>query len=235
MPSFADVLFSNYSDFLPVCTGEKLHCAHSRMLFENITGNDFVMPEVMENPEKIGNITRPNSIKCLPSCDVQENNNQMSYAPYPQKRNFFHQKTFCHVASHVWQITCQNENRRFFIDKSQPNLCKVLSSYEEYFGKKSTCENWPTNYFEDHDVANDSLVNELYEYGRENLAFTQVMMQSPYVTFIKREAAMTFTSYVANTGGLLGLCLGFSFISGIEIIFWCCCCCRGFKGKRLPE
>ena len=35
---------------------------------------------------------------------------------------------------------------------------------------------------------------------------------------------MTFTSYVANAGGLLGLCLGFSFISGIEIIFWLCCC-----------
>ena len=69
----------------------------------------------------------------------------------------------------------------------------------------------------------------------ENLAFTQVMMQSPYVTFIKREAAMTFTSYVANTGGLLGLCVGFSFISGIKIIFWCCCCCRRFKGNRLPE
>ena len=37
---------------------------------------------------------------------------------------------------------------------------------------------------------------------------------------------MTFTSYVANAGGLLGLCLGFSFISGIEIIFWLCCCFR---------
>ena len=30
------------------------------------------------------------------------------------------------------------------------------------------------------------------------------------------------------TGGLLGLCLGFSFISGIEIIYWLCCFCLGF-------
>ena len=43
------------------------------------------------------------------------------------------------------------------------------------------------------------------------------MIQSPYVTKIKRDVAMTFTSYVANTGGLLGLCLGFSFISLVEI------------------
>ena len=31
--------------------------------------------------------------------------------------------------------------------------------------------------------AYDSLVDELCEYGRENLAFMQVIMQSPYVTF----------------------------------------------------
>ena len=42
---------------------------------------------------------------------------------------------------------------------------------------------------------------------------------------------MTFTTYVANSGGLLGLCVGFSFISGIELIFWFCCCSRIFKNK----
>ena len=47
---------------------------------------------------------------------------------------------------------------------------------------------------------------------------------------IKRDVAMTFTSYVANTGGLLGLCLGFSFISLVEILFWVCCCLRQVKG-----
>ena len=62
------------------------------------------------------------------------------------------------------------------------------------------------------------------------LALIHVMIQSPYVTKIKRDVAMTFTSYVANTGGLLGLCLGFSFISLVEILFWVCCCLRQVKG-----
>ena len=74
-------------------------------------------------------------------------------------------------------------------------------------------------------------MNEMVEYGRENLALVQVIMQSPYVTKIKRDVAMTLTAYVANTGGLLGLCLGFSFISGVELIFWLCCCGREFKRK----
>ena len=37
------------------------------------------------------------------------------------------------------------------------------------------------------------------------------------------------------TGGLIGLCLGFSFISGIEILFWLCCCCHEVKKKCLQD
>ena len=62
----------------------------------------------------------------------------------------------------------------------------------------------------------------MYKYGRKNLALIHVMIQSPYSTKIKRDVAMTFTTYIANSGGLLGLCLGFSFMSGIEIIFFLC-------------
>ena len=41
-----------------------------------------------------------------------------------------------------------------------------------------------------------------------------VMVQSPYVTVFKRDVAMSTLTYIANTGGLLGLCLGFSIVSG---------------------
>ena len=69
----------------------------------------------------------------------------------------------------------------------------------------------------------------MYKYGRKNLALVHVMIQSPYVTKIKRDVAMTFTTYIANSGGLLGLCLGFSLMSGIEIIFCLCWFCGEFK------
>ena len=62
-------------------------------------------------------------------------------------------------------------------------------------------------------------------YGKENLSLLHIMIQSPYITKIRNDLAMTFTNYVANTGGILGLCLGFSFISCVEILYWCCCCC----------
>ena len=70
-----------------------------------------------------------------------------------------------------------------------------------------------------------------YQPSNANQDMIHIVIQSPYVTKIKRDVEMTFTSYIANTGGIIGLCLGFSFISGFELIFWCCCCCREFKKK----
>ena len=146
MPSFAPHI-PMYMEFLDNCNGEQLYCAKLRMKtmgwmegFPPITlANDnyvkySVMPEALESPEMIGNISKPEGIKCMNSCKVQENNNQMSFAVYPQYTIFFHQKTFCHVAAHIWQNTCQNNNRAYFLNKKQPLLCSILRDYDDFFG-----------------------------------------------------------------------------------------------------
>ena len=66
------------------------------------------------------------------------------------------------------------------------------------------CYYWPEIYFEKNDFPNETLIEEMYKYGEKNLAKIKVMIQSPYVTKIRRDVAMTFTSFVANAGGLLG-------------------------------
>ena len=101
------------------------------------TENNVIVPEAMKNPNFIGNITKPDPIHCMPGCTVQENNNQMSFAPYPQRGNFFYQKTFCNMASHIWKDTCQKENREYFLRKEQPVLCQVLKNFTKYFGDAS--------------------------------------------------------------------------------------------------
>ena len=88
------------------------------------------------------------------------------------------------------------------------------------------CSKWPENYFEKNNEPNKTLVKELHQYGRQNLALIHVMVQSPYITKIKRDVAMPFITFVANSGGLLGLCIGFSFISAVELLYWICCICN---------
>ena len=218
---------------LKFCKGQQLACANKIMKSIDSTSksNNKSMEEAVESSEEIANMTKPTSFKCLPSCKVQDNVNQMSFVTYPQKQNFFHRQRFCIAASHVWQVTCNDEYRIFFMNLTQPNLCPTLSFFDEYFGITSSCRRWPDNFLENYESPNKTLVDEMFQYGRENLALVQIMIQSPYVTKIKRDVAMTYIDYIANTGGLLGLFLGFSFISGIEILFWICCCCVEIKKK----
>ena len=224
-----------YGEFIEYCSGEGLYCETTRLkslgLGKILDEHNIIVQDALKNETWIGNISKPNPINCIPACQEQENFIQMSYAPYPQRGNFFYQKKFCYVASHAWQITCQVEHRKYFLDLKQPNLCQTIEKFKNYFDDTSTCDYWPTNYFQDYKKPNDSLVDEMYQYGRDNLALIHVSIQNPRVTKIKRDVEMTLISYIANTGGLLGLCLGFSFISGIEVIFWCFCCCFKIKKK----
>ena len=61
------------------------------------------------------------------------------------------------------------------------------------------------------------------------------MVQSPYITKIKRDVAIPFVTFVANSGGLLGLCIGFSFISAVELLYWICCIFNIAKNKLLKK
>ena len=221
-------LHSEYSEYIPLCTGTKLSCANEKL--RSISMSSPPSMQMLEKPTPIGNKTKPPPIECLQGCSMQGNTKEISFASYPEQKTFFNEKAFCDTASHIRQVTCKkNENRRILMHKDQPNLCPILEEFEEYFGNTSTCDKWPANYFEKYDEENEMLKNEVYNYAKENLALVNVAIQSPYSTLIKRDIAMTRTSYVANAGGLLGLCLGCSFISLIEIIFWCCCCCKEFK------
>ena len=98
------------------------------------------------------------------------------------------------------QITCENRNRKYFLEEEQPKICKILNDFDKYFGNSSSCENWPDIFFEKYDEINVTLEDALYEYGRKNLAVVHLVMQSPYVTMIKQDLAMTFITYIANTG-----------------------------------
>ena len=127
------------STYLPRCRGKKLLCANTwakSMGMKSMTDeNESIVPEAFESPEKIGDISKPNGIKCMPACNVQENNNQMSIAAYPQRNTFFHQKLFCDLASHILQKTCQFESRAYFLKRKQPLLCAILKDFDIFFGQ----------------------------------------------------------------------------------------------------
>ena len=56
-------------------------------------------------------------------------------------------------------------------------------------------------------------------YCRDNLVRVMFYIQKPFVSIYNRDQAMSYLQLVANMGGLLGLCMGFSVVSIAEIIY----------------
>ncbi len=62
--------------------------------------------------------------------------------------------------------------------------------------------------------------NELiHKYAEDNIAVIKIFVKDPYYTNIQRDEAMSTVSFVANAGGLMGLCVGLSFVSIFEIFY----------------
>ena len=145
------------------------------MGMESITvENNVIVPEALESPDMIGNTSKPKAVKCLPACKVQNNNNQMSIAAYPQRDIFFHQKLFCDVSSHIWQKTCQDESRAYFLSRKQPLLCPVLKDFDEFFGQSVLENNMVSNLSL---TLNSSLLNfSIFSFRKSKLISQKLVM-----------------------------------------------------------
>ena len=51
--------------------------------------------------------------------------------------------------------------------------------------------------------------------------FIKASFQDPYAKRFMKDEKVTKTAYIANSGGLLGLCMGFSLVSAAEILYHC--------------
>lgn len=58
----------------------------------------------------------------------------------------------------------------------------------------------------------------MYLYARENLAKVHIYIKAPVVTKIVRDQRIPIIWFVANCGGILGLCMGFSIITVFEVL-----------------
>ena len=72
----------------------------------------------------------------------------------------------------------------------------------------------------DNDEFDDEKMSKfLNEYARQYFAVLKIFLKDPYYTKIIRDRQITLTNFVGNTGGLVGLCLGLSFISIVEGVY----------------
>ena len=62
--------------------------------------------------------------------------------------------------------------------------------------------------------------NKEYDAYEKDIAMVTFFFESPTAFVYERKARMTWVGFISQIGGLFGLCMGFSFISIIEIGYW---------------
>lgn len=88
----------------------------------------------------------------------------------------------------------------------------------KHFSKKGICTT--EKYRLNNKVAIEkNYVKILMQYAMDNLAVLKVFFKEPYYTSYVKNDKISYSSFVANVGGLMGLCMGLSFVSIAEWIY----------------
>ena len=82
-----------------------------------------------------------------------------------------------------------------------------------------------TREYKESNIANSIFQHKLkesptYEAYQKDIAIVNFFFGKSTFWQFERARSMTWTGYIAQLGGFLGLFLGFSFVSAIEILYW---------------
>ncbi len=147
--------------------------------------------------------------ECLVSCQDQTYQFLMTAAAYPNLESFRLGEDFCLVLGKL-RRSCQTDHK-ITLDMKYPDLCEQITNTNNL-----TCEAVKCN-----STTNDQeqLHKAVAQYARDNLSVLDIYIKDPYVKLYLRREKITIISFIGNIGGLLGLFMGFSFISTIEIFY----------------
>ncbi len=146
--------------------------------------------------------------ECLVACHDQTHQFVTTAASYPNINSFYLGEDYCLVLEKL-KRSCKTEHR-ITLGMKYPALCPLIDSTSA-----TPCEATKN---QSANIDLDKLHKLVAKYARENLSVLDVYIKDPYVKLYLRREKITVISFIGNTGGLLGLFLGFSFISTIEII-----------------
>ena len=161
---------------------------------------------------------------CMSTCQNQINKISISKEENPSgMRNFKRTPDICILYIKL-QGTCKS-NKATFLLNYYPYLCLYIEYAEEIFGPNVCVEHdgtikWNRDMMHEiSDDLKDGLESELKHYAHENLIVVKLEAKDFTLTQILKDEKTSQIAYIANAGGLLGLCAGISIGSIFEMIY----------------
>ncbi|XP_023342991.1 uncharacterized protein LOC111712571 [Eurytemora carolleeae] len=150
--------------------------------------------------------------ECTQACDYQTEQLLISQGLYPSKYSLsLRQNSFCNIVLKVRDEICANEFRRRSFEHENIGEC---AKYQRY---PNLCKN--TSTFETTELDQD-ILDAVAVYSKKNIASVKIFIGETYHTQLYRTKAITELQMLGNAGGLIGLCIGFSMISIIEVFYY---------------
>ncbi|TRY74967.1 hypothetical protein TCAL_04960, partial [Tigriopus californicus] len=182
-------------------TGDESHSAN----YSTCIGDDLVcVNELMNRMGQFDHVVyQGKQVKCRSNCEDQINSVFVTSSTYPNKHVFVKRPEFCYTLIRLFK-KC-NSSKRYPVMRAYPGLCFIL---EEVDFLESRCQDQNVRWKDIREFIPNC-----------NDTFCPLEEIDPYAKKFLKDVKTTKTSYIANSGGILGLCMGFSFISGAEVIF----------------
>ena len=184
-------------------------------------------------------------LECKEACNRQENILDVSEHDFPND-NFINTNDFWIVVKKLYW-SCKDKKTKFGykrpgIIKKYPYICPFYDKYF-YVDEKVTeiFENMNVKEFLEWRKLDNNQVNltsmnmsteesfktYILDYCKKNLVEINAYIAKPFVNLYTVDVATTYTTLLANIGGLLGLSMGFSIVSLADVLF----CVLNFSSK----
>ena len=157
---------------------------------------------------------------CMPDCNSTDYEFAVTSSPF-RKCDHTNLGTselcdlkWTHVNPPIWSQQVQDEysmTMKYLPEYIKPNDLKMQNRRK---------------YADSDEVANSAIFQKsmeaepTYDAFTRDISIVNFYFSRPTVTQFKRAERLTWTDYISQIGGLLGLALGFSIISAVEIIYW---------------
>ena len=177
--------------------------------------------------------------KCLEACQDQQNEVAVTTSRLPNRQTMLKWSDFCIVMEKL-KKSCNHVWKRIDLDRQYPSLCSLLlvklnetNLNSFHVNNKELCMKalstfnilggvGDSNKGDVKEASDEELLNSLFQYARENLALVNIYIKPPVVTRITKDERIPVIWFVANCGGILGLCMGFSIVTVFEVLHYFC-------------
>jgi len=150
--------------------------------------------------------------KCLQRCERQNEHPTITTAKFPAKETFTREQYYCLALAKTLRI-CSTKVKSEIFEKFYSEI-----TCQEIEAASNLCERLKPSDF--NAIRNSTNVSTfLQKYAEQNFIILKYFIKDPYYTLIIRDESVSLISYVANVGGLLGLCMGLSLVSIFEVFY----------------